>query len=126
MHLHVRIHHWVLWWFYVGVVCGVVAVVNILVRDLTRTEDKAVLVVGLIFWALGGLVCHSYEGIQLEQPRKSPGQSSQREDSVAKQEREWHPASDFVLPGMHEHLLPPKYNPRRIMERPTGIGPATK
>jgi hypothetical protein len=33
-HIHLRIHHWVLWWFGVGIVCGVVALVNIFSRDL--------------------------------------------------------------------------------------------
>ena len=32
MHFRVRIRHWVAWWFYVGVVCGVIALVNILGR----------------------------------------------------------------------------------------------
>ena len=29
MHLHLRIHHWVLWWFFIGAVCGLIAVVNL-------------------------------------------------------------------------------------------------
>lgn len=35
MYIHLRIHHWVLWWFDVGIVCGAVALVNIFSRDLT-------------------------------------------------------------------------------------------
>lgn len=64
MHVHLRIHHWVLWWMYVGIVCGVVAMVNIFTRNLTRTQDHVILLLGIIFWALGGVVCWATEGIQ--------------------------------------------------------------
>ncbi|HXP84608.1 MAG TPA: hypothetical protein VN841_07815 [Bryobacteraceae bacterium] len=64
MHIHLRIHHWVLWWFYVGIVCGVIAMVNIFTRDLTRLQDHIILLVGIIFWALGGVVSWASEGIQ--------------------------------------------------------------
>lgn len=107
MHIHVRIHHWVLWWFYTGVILGAVAVVNILTRDLTRSQERVILIVGLLFWILGGIVCHAYEGIQIQRPRESPDHSV-RNEPVAGQQKEWHPASDFVLPG-HKRLLPPKY-----------------
>jgi hypothetical protein len=106
MHLHVRIHHWVLWWFYTGVIIGVIAVVNILTRDLTRAQERVILIIGLLFWTLGGIVCHAYEGIKFERPRESPGRSSPKEPEARKRE-EWHPASDFVFPG-HKRLLPPK------------------
>src|SRR5215469_15671748 len=105
MHLHFCVHHWVLWWFYVGIACGVVALVNVLFRDLTRTQETVILVLGVLFWLLGGLVCYAYEGIQLivkpqQQPprretRKDDGQKSREDDD----QKEWHPASDFVLPG---------------------------
>ena len=66
MHIHVRIHHWVLWWFGVGIVCGVVALVNIFSRDLTHIQDRVVLVIGVLFWLLGGLVCYAYDSVQIE------------------------------------------------------------
>src|SRR5437870_4970535 len=72
MHVHVRIHHWVLWWFYVGIACGVVALANILIRDLTRTQEKVILAVGILHWLLGGLVCYAWEGIQVQQPPQPP------------------------------------------------------
>ena len=50
--LSVRIHRWVLWWFYVGIACGAVALANIFFRDLTRTEEKVILGVGVLFWLL--------------------------------------------------------------------------
>jgi hypothetical protein len=66
MQIHVRIHHWVLWWFGVGIVCGVIALVNIFTRDLTRIQDRVVLAIGVLFWLLGGLVCYAYDSVQIE------------------------------------------------------------
>ena len=66
MHIHVRIHHWVLWWFGVGIVCGVVALVNIFSRDLTHIQDRVVLVIGVLFWLLGGLVCYGCDSVRIE------------------------------------------------------------
>jgi hypothetical protein len=106
MHLYVRIHHWVFWWFYMGVLGGVVALVNILTRDLTRIQERVILVIGVLFWLLGGLVCHAYDGVQIEKPRR---QSTRNETPEVEQQREWRPASDFVLPGRRKGLLRPKH-----------------
>jgi formate-dependent nitrite reductase membrane component NrfD len=73
MHLHVRIHHWVLWWFWVGVVCAVVVGVNLLTRTLTRPQEDAVVIVGAIYWLLGGLVCHAFDGVKID---RSPDYSA--------------------------------------------------
>jgi H+/Cl- antiporter ClcA len=64
-HIHIRIHRWVLWWLYLGVVFGAVALVNIFFRDLTRTQDKVILVVGIVHWVLGGIVCWAFEGVRI-------------------------------------------------------------
>ena len=106
MHIHVRIHRWVVWWFYVGIACGVVALVNILNRDLPRTQERAILVIGALHWLLGGLVCYACDGVRIEQPRQEP---PHHEASRAVQQREWHAASEFLLPGGRKSLLPPKY-----------------
>ena len=104
MYLHFRVHHWVVWWFYVGIACGVVALVNVLFRDLTRTQETVILVIGVLFWLLGGLVCYAYEGIQLMvKPQQQPPHLETREDD---DQKEWHPASDFVLPGTQRRFLP--------------------
>ena len=66
MHTHFRIHHWVLWWLYIGIVCGVIALANILTRDLTKSQDRLILLIGIIFWTLGGVVCWAFEGIARE------------------------------------------------------------
>jgi hypothetical protein len=64
-HIHVLIHRWVIWWLCLGVVVGAVALVNILFRDLTRTQDKVILVVGIMHRVLGGIVCRSEENVRL-------------------------------------------------------------
>jgi hypothetical protein len=48
MHIQVRVHHWVLWWFYVGIVVGVVALMNILLRDLSPTQETVILMMGAL------------------------------------------------------------------------------
>ena len=61
----IRVHHWVIWWFFVGVACGIVALLNIFFRDLTQTQERAILLLGVLHWVLGGLVCYAFEGIQV-------------------------------------------------------------
>jgi hypothetical protein len=70
MHLYARVHHWVLWWLCVGAVFGLIAVVNILSENLSRTQERVILVIGVLFWTLGGFVCHAYEGIKFESSPK--------------------------------------------------------
>ena len=106
MHFRVRIHHWVLWWFYVGIVCGAIAVGTILARDLTRTDERVILVIGVLFWLQGGLVCWAYDSIQIEKQHQG---SPRGELPSVEEAREWHSASDFLLPGRRNSLLPPKY-----------------
>jgi hypothetical protein len=104
-HIHVRIHRWVVWWVYAGLVGGVVALVNILGRHLTRTEEQTFIILGLLHWFLGGFVCWALEGIQVQPPVDLPEQDAPTGSTPA---MEWHPASDFVLPGRGKRLLPPK------------------
>ena len=105
VHVHVRIHRWVLWWFFVGVTCGVGALANILFRDLARSQERVILAVGVLHWLLGGLVCYACEGIQVEAPRQPP---KTNQPASIDQETEWYPASYFVLPGRGGKLLSPK------------------
>jgi len=106
MHFHVRIHHWVVWWFYVGVICGAVAVINILGRNLPRSEEEFILLLGALFWILGGLVCYGCGGIELQTP---PHASEHPVKFGEPLQTEWHSASDFLLPGSRKSLLPPKH-----------------
>jgi hypothetical protein len=99
-----RVHRWVLWWFYVGVVCGIVAIANILFRDLTQTQERALIFFGIMHWLLGGLVCWACKGIRTEKPMQPPVEK--QPESVA-QEEEWHAASDFLFPGGGHTVLPP-------------------
>ncbi len=105
----IRVHPWVLWWFYLGVVCGVVAMANILLRNLTRTQEHILLLVGALHWLLGGLVCWASEGIRTEKPVLP------RIEKLAETQpmNEWHPASDFLPPGGGHTLLSPRQHPNR-------------
>lgn len=105
-HVHIRVRPWVAWWVCLGIVCGVIAVFNILLRDLTRSQEKIILLVGVVQWILGGLMCWAFEGIQITVPaRPARGSESARVNTS----QEWHPASDFILPGGRKSLLPTKY-----------------
>jgi hypothetical protein len=104
-HIHVRIRKWVIWWLALGMVFGAVALLNILLRDLSRMQDKVILIVGILHWVLGGLVCWAYDGIKVDAAR--PPQRNQ--PARIEVEREWHSASDFVQPGARKSMLPPRY-----------------
>jgi|SRR6516165_4752880 hypothetical protein len=89
--IHLHVHHWVVWWFYVGVACGAVAIVNILSRSLTRTQDDVVLTLGVLFWGMGGLLCWAFEAIRFENPerriRAERGQTSSLQHGISKRLR---------------------------------------
>lgn len=104
-HIHLRVHRWVVWWFYIGLIGGIVALVNILGRHLTRSEEETLIVLGVLHWFLGGFVCWALEGIQVHPPQEA---SEYHPPVRTTPEVEWHPASDFLLPGGGKRLLPPK------------------
>jgi hypothetical protein len=106
MHLHLRIHRWVVWWFVIGVVCGVVALVNILSRNLTRSQEDVVLILGLIHWILGGLVCYSLDAVRIEQRPAKTAKPNPPSPPRIGDEKEWHFASEFLQPGRRKRLLP--------------------
>ena len=62
----IRFRPWVVWWFCLGVIGGVVALVNIFFMDLTRTEERVILFLGVVHWLLGALVCWAWESVKLE------------------------------------------------------------
>ena len=103
-HIHIRIHRWVGWWLCLGVVFGAIALVNILFRDLTRMQDKIILIVGIVHWVLGGIVCWAFEGVKIT-PALPPESHEPARTEIF---REWHSASDFLLPGSHKSILPPR------------------
>ena len=107
-HIHVRIHRWVIWWLCLGVVVGAVALVNILFRDLTRTQDKVILVVGIMHWVLGGIVCWAYDGVRITSA-PPPERNQIPAPPGPEDAREWHSASEFILPGGRKNLLPPRF-----------------
>jgi len=80
MHMRVRVHHWVIWWVCLGVVCGVVALVNIFMRDLPRSQERVVLLIGALNWLVGGVFCYGFGGIKVEE---LPGPHHHMEASAA-------------------------------------------
>jgi hypothetical protein len=106
MYIHFKVHRWVLWWLYIGIVCGVVAVVNILNRHLSRTQEEVILIIGVMHWLLGGIACYFYDSVRIEKRNQEILHNDQRK---AVEQKEWHQASDFLLPGGRQSLLPPKY-----------------
>jgi hypothetical protein len=103
-HIHIHIRRWVIWWLSLGVLFGAIALVNIFFRDLTRTQDRIILLIGIVHWVLGGVVCWAFDGITLRSAPPSEDQQVARIDEV----REWHSASEFILPGTRKSILPPR------------------
>jgi hypothetical protein len=97
-----RIHRWVLWWFDAGLVIAAVALANVPFLNLTRAQEKAIFTLCVLNWLLSGLVCWAYENTQSNAVQ--PWEPIQREP--APQDREWHSASEFRLPGSGKTLLP--------------------
>ena len=105
MHIHLRVHRWVTWWVGVGVVCGAIAVVNILAHHLTGTQDRILILLGVSHWLLGGVVCWAFEGVKLEtRPPSNTHPISKAAENAHR--TEFHPPSDFLLPGSRRSLLP--------------------
>jgi len=102
MNFHLHVRRWVKWWIFVGVVCGAIALVNIVGHHLTPTQDKILLLVGAAHWLLGGLVCWAFESIRVT-ARRDQSASMVKAGGL---EIESHPASDFLLPGGRRSLLP--------------------
>ena len=103
MHIHLRIQRWVVWWFYVGVVCGVIALSIIVGHQFTRAQEETLLLLGVAHWLLGGVICWAFESVRVE-PRHSSAPPAQKTPKITV-EREWHPASDFLMPGGRHSLL---------------------
>jgi len=89
------------------VIVGIVALVNILGRDLTKAQDHLILFIGAFNWILGGVVCWAFEGVRFEEPPRTEEPRETAEE--ARFEKEWHAASDFVSPGRRKRFLPPRY-----------------
>lgn len=100
--MHLRIRRWVKWWFAIGIICGVIAVSIILGDNLTPPQEKIVLLIGAAHWLLGGIICWAFASVKME-PR-SPEAAQKASASIP--ERFWHPASDFLLPGRRQSILP--------------------
>src|SRR6266540_2499283 len=100
MRVHLRVRRWVVWWFELGVLCGAIALANIFGRDLSRAQERVLLILGVLHWLLGGIVCWAFDSVQI---RQEPAPPEHQEVSTPR-ETEWHPASDFLLPGGRQSL----------------------
>jgi hypothetical protein len=88
-----------------GVILGGIAVLNILFRSLSREQEMFLLLVGAANWILGGVICYAIEGIKIVRHQEEPHHPVPK----PAESREWHAASDFVLPGNRKSILPPRY-----------------
>jgi len=96
-----------MWWMVFGIVCGVVALTNILERNLSHAQERILIGIGVWNWILGGLICYAYEGVQIEKSAEMHHHEVETK-GLPRPDQEWHSASDFLLPGTRKSLLPPR------------------
>jgi hypothetical protein len=101
MTFHLRVQRWVAWWIGIGVVCGAIAIVNILGHNLTPVQDRILILLGVAHWLLGGIVCWAFKGVKAEP--KPPAPPVQVKTA---QETEYYPPSTFLVPGSRHTILP--------------------
>lgn len=104
MHMHLRIQRWVVWWFYLGVICGVIALAIIFGDNFTRSQERILLLIGTAHWLLGGIVCWAFDSVKMEARHAEPPVTQKPPKSGV--ETEWHSPSDFLLPGGRQSVLP--------------------
>jgi hypothetical protein len=68
VHIHFHFHHWMVWWLYLGLILGAIVSLNILERHLMRDQDMVLVVLGAIFWILGGVVCYALDDALSRRP----------------------------------------------------------
>src|SRR5437764_5600755 len=104
MLVRLRFHRWVIWWLVVGIIGGAIAITNLLAHHVTAAEDRILILMGAAHWVLGGIVCWAFEGVKMESAPESssPAIENSRDSGAA---TEYHPASDFLLPGRRQSLL---------------------
>ena len=105
MDIHIRISRWVVWWIGIGVAVGAIALANVIGRDLTRRQDQIILLIGVVHWVLGGLVCWAFDGIEVKEPEKQRPTEAPR--SEARTDSRTH--SQFVMSGTRKSIMPPPY-----------------
>jgi hypothetical protein len=91
-----RAHRWVIWWACIGLICGAIAIVNMLGHHLSRVQDRILIILGAAHWVLGGIVCWIFEGVEIKRRNPSPPRENTTDPAST---TEWHPPSDFLLPG---------------------------
>jgi hypothetical protein len=103
MDFHLRVRRWVFDWFVIGVVCGIVVLVNVFFRKPSADDVALSLFFGGLYWVIGGIICYGLEGVKFEPPHAvEHGETIM----TTADQRQYHCASDFVLPGNSRHLFP--------------------
>jgi len=98
MHSYAHHHHWLVEWLYLGLICAVVVLVNILARTVTEDTTIMVLSFGAIAWLVGGIVFYGVEHLHsIEASQSEPSEQTMRRSEL--QPVVWHCASDFLIPG---------------------------
>jgi hypothetical protein len=107
MRYQVHLRPWVRWWIYAGIVCGIIALVNILSRDDLSPLDIAMIIgIGALFWGMLGIAAYGYGGVRII---PAPPADHDHVEMRKPPQEEWHAASDFLFPGNRKSLLPPKH-----------------
>ena len=81
---------------------GIVAMVNILGRGLSRSTEHVLLILGTWHWLLGGLICWGLEGVQINMLKRTPERPARMQSSLrvpSGLDTGPHHISEFVLPG---------------------------
>ncbi len=98
-----RVPRWVVWWFEVGLVIGIIAFANISLHNLKDSEARWIVFICVVNWFLSGLICWGCENIQAG---NAPPPQKPKQSTSVPEKREWHSASEFRLPGSGKTLLP--------------------
>jgi hypothetical protein len=102
--IELRVHRWVIWWVCLGILGGAIAIANIVGHRLSAAQEEMLITFGVAFWLLGGIFCWALEGIRVDSPFPTPPAPGHQR--VQESTREYHPASDFLLPGNRRSILP--------------------
>jgi hypothetical protein len=102
MRFQTRIQHWIVDWLWLGMVCIIVALVNIFARPFSDRTASLVLFFTGLSWVIGGIICYGFEGIKPPLPSGKAHSETPAGDAPV---QEWHSASDFVIPGTRKTFI---------------------
>ena len=79
--MKIHLHRWVVWWFWLGVLGGAIALPNIIFRHLTHLQETVILLFGVVHWLFGGFVCWAWEAVKIE-PEHTTEPGGQKHDKA--------------------------------------------